>query len=63
MCPTTDSFEGLNGAKSTVVTGGVMGEKLVVVPFSVMRFGTEREITLAYSESVYERNSAVLPAR
>ena len=31
---------------STVITGGVVGEKFVAVPFSVMRFGTEREITL-----------------
>ena len=31
---------------STVITGGVVGEKFVAVPFSVMRFGGEREITL-----------------
>jgi len=31
---------------STVITGGVVGERLVAMPFSVMRFGVEREVIL-----------------
>ena len=31
---------------STVITGGVVGERLVAMPFSIMRFGGEREVIL-----------------
>src|SRR4051794_18447403 len=31
---------------STVVTGGVEGERLVAIPYSSMRFGTGEEVTL-----------------
>jgi len=55
---------------STIVSGGAIGEKLVAVPYSSMRFGAQREVVLTeitrerlVSAPVIERNQINVSVR